>query len=65
MEYYHYFVSCSFSNGHMGMIDYAISKEISSFDDILEMCDFIAKESNRNPRDVSIINYQLIRDEPY
>lgn len=65
MKYYHYFVSCSFSDGHMGMVDFAISKKISSFDDVIEMRDFIAKESNRNPCDVSIINYQLISDIPY
>ena len=64
MKYYHYFVSCSFC-GHNGMVDYAVLKKISSFDDIMEMLDFIAEESHQSTNDVSIINYQLIRDEPY
>ncbi len=65
MKDYHYFISCSFSDGHVGMVEYLSSHKIDSFDDIIKARDSIARESCRVRNDVSIINYQLIRDEPY
>lgn len=65
MKHYHYFISCSFSDGYIGMVEYLSSHKIESFDDIIKARNSIARESNRPSFDVSILNYQLIQDEPY
>lgn len=64
---YHYFVSyLTFENGHFlsaGMIDYYNYAKIESFEDIKNMTSEIAE--SLNVEEVIILNYQLIREEPY
>ncbi len=59
---YHYFVSY-FSQTAIGMcVVYSISK-IESFEDIQKIASEIAEKFNIEQ--VIILNYQLIREEPY
>ncbi len=64
---YHYFVSyLTFENGHFlsaGMSDYYNYAKIESFEDIKNMTSEIAE--SLNVEQVIILNYQLIREEPY
>ena len=64
---YHYFVSyLTFENGHFssaGMSDYYNYPKIESFEDIKNMTSEIAE--SLNVEQVIILNYQLIREEPY
>lgn len=65
MKYYHYFVSYSYCYGLYGMVDFATSEKISSFDDIVAMQKLIAEKQKKMPCEIIIINYQLISDIPY
>lgn len=64
---YHYFVSyLALENGQFlsaGMIDYYNCTKIESFEDIKKMTSEIAE--SLNVEQILILNYKLIREEPY
>lgn len=64
---YHYFVSyLTLEDGNFlsaGMCDYYNCTKIESFEDIINMTSEITE--NLNVEQVLILNYKLIREEPY
>ena len=63
MNYFHYFVSFAYPEG-FGMAEVAVSEEVKTFNDILELRDLISEQDEHyTTNDISIINYQLMRKD--
>ena len=62
MKHFYYFVSFSYPE-HFGMAEIDFPREIKSFDDILEVRNYLSEDNNIDKNDIIVLNYQLLRVE--